>query len=85
MQRNLNRRMEILFPIERPELQKRLKDILAMMLADNEKSRILQPDGTYQRVTVDKGVPRISAQKFFLESAQERTSHTDTIPDPFQG
>ena len=50
MPRNFRRRVEIMFPIEDPQLKRRLVDgILGVVLADNVKARELQPDGTYRR------------------------------------
>jgi polyphosphate kinase len=51
MQRNLNRRVEVLFPIEDPGLVRRVKDeILDSYLADNVKARRMRSDGTYVRL-----------------------------------
>ena len=51
MDRNLSRRVEVVFPIEPAELKHRLiNEILAMCLADNVKARELLPDGSYRRV-----------------------------------
>jgi polyphosphate kinase len=51
MPRNFRRRVEIMFPIEDPQLKRRLVDgILGVLLADNVKARELQSDGTYRRV-----------------------------------
>ena len=51
MPRNFRRRVEIMFPIEDPRLQNRIVDgILGVVLSDNVKARVLQPDGTYRRV-----------------------------------
>lgn len=50
MPRNLERRVEILFPIEKPELQKRLMEILKMQLKDTAKAHILTADGVYEKV-----------------------------------
>jgi polyphosphate kinase len=48
MQRNLDRRVEITYPIEDPEIKKFLKDnILDNILSDNVKSRVLLPTGRY--------------------------------------
>ena len=41
MPRNLERRVEIMFPVERPELQKKLMHILEMQLKDTVKAHIL--------------------------------------------
>ena len=52
MHRNLNRRVEVLFPVEDPQLRARaIKEFLENAVADNTKIRWLQPDGTYQRVS----------------------------------
>ncbi|WP_286080528.1 RNA degradosome polyphosphate kinase [Parablautia intestinalis] len=50
MPRNLERRVEIMFPVERPELQKKLMTILGMQLRDTVKAHILTPDGSYEKV-----------------------------------
>ena len=51
MPRNFRRRVEIMFPIEDPRLQNRIVDgILGVVLTDNMKARVLQPDGSYQRM-----------------------------------
>jgi polyphosphate kinase len=58
MPRNLNRRVELLFPVQSPDLLKRLRDeILGVYLSDNVKSRRMLSDGTYKRV------PRAAADK----------------------
>ena len=48
MPRNLNRRVEVLFPVEEQAIVRRLRDeILAIYLRDNVKARFMQADGTY--------------------------------------
>ncbi|MCL2203293.1 MAG: polyphosphate kinase 1 [Defluviitaleaceae bacterium] len=49
MPRNLDRRVEVLFPIEDPLLQNELMAQLELSLADNVKRRVQQPDGTYKK------------------------------------
>ncbi|MBR1758148.1 MAG: RNA degradosome polyphosphate kinase [Lachnospiraceae bacterium] len=68
MQRNLDHRVEILFPIEDPALMKKAKEILDVQLADTMKARIMQPDGTYVRVD-KRGKELICAQDYFCEKA----------------
>src|SRR5262249_37931590 len=52
MDRNLSRRVEVVFPIEQPNLKQRLiREILATSLADNVKARELLPDATWKRLT----------------------------------
>ena len=70
MDRNLSRRVEVVFPIEPPELKQRLiKEILATCLADNVKARELLPDGSYRRVVRDPSQPAMRSQERFLEIA----------------
>ncbi|MBV9406227.1 MAG: polyphosphate kinase 1, partial [Acidobacteriaceae bacterium] len=68
MPRNLNRRVEILFPIEDPKLVRRLRDkILAKYLEDETCARIMQPDGTYTREPRQPGKKLACAQTWFLK------------------
>ncbi|MDD5728774.1 MAG: polyphosphate kinase 1 [Victivallales bacterium] len=48
MPRNLDRRIEVLFPVEDAECRRILNDILDIQLNDRRKARIMKPDGTYQ-------------------------------------
>lgn len=48
MPRNLDRRVEILFPVEKPCLQEKLQDILDCQMRDTVKASMLQPDGSYE-------------------------------------
>lgn len=50
MPRNLERRVEIMFPIDKPELQRKLMDILSMQLKDTVKAHILTDQGIYEKV-----------------------------------
>lgn len=65
--RNLDRRVEILFPIEDTRLVHHIRDdILKIYLADNVKARLLQPDGTYVRIQPEPGQPHVNAQEWFI-------------------
>jgi polyphosphate kinase len=76
MPRNFRRRVEIMFPIEDPRLKNRIVDgILGVTLSDNVKSRVLQPDGSYRRVTpAGPGEPSIRSQVEFQNMARELSS-----------
>jgi polyphosphate kinase len=75
MDRNLNRRVEVVFPIEQPDLKQRLiREVLATSLADNLKARELLPDGSYRRLKPEAGQPRVRSQERFLELAARRFS-----------
>ena len=73
MPRNLDRRVEALAPIQDPEIARRVKDILALMLADNRQTWELQPDGQYLRRRPGTDEPERSAQKLLMEMALQGT------------
>jgi polyphosphate kinase len=67
MPRNLNRRVEILFPLEDANLLQRVRDgILAEYLLDNVKSRRMLPDGTYKRPARTDGQGAHNSQETLL-------------------
>jgi polyphosphate kinase len=67
MTRNLNRRVEVLFPIEDRRVIRHLRDrVLELYLDDNVKAREMRPDGTYQRKKPEGGQPAINAQEELL-------------------
>ncbi|MFO7654320.1 MAG: polyphosphate kinase 1 [Candidatus Krumholzibacteriia bacterium] len=70
MTRNLDRRVESVFPVLAPALVRRLRDtVLAGYLADNVKARIMKPDGSYERVTRETGEPAIDVQELLLRDS----------------
>jgi len=69
MQRNLSKRLELLFPVIDPNHRRRLIDMLRTYFADNVKSWRLLSDGTYKRVA-RKG-SRVRAQQQFYKDAVE--------------
>jgi len=70
MPRNLNRRVEVLFPIESQAIKAQLRDeLLPLLLNDNVKTRELGPDGRYHRRLPDHDEPRIDAQATLLAGA----------------
>ena len=85
MDRNLSRRVEVVFPIEPPELKQRLiREILATSMADNTKARLLLPDGSYQRITPVDAQMRVRSQERFLEMAAQNAARplVDNQPPP---
>ena len=67
MPRNLNRRVEVLFPLDDPRLIRRVKEqILPTYLNDNVRARRMESDGTYVRVTRAKGHRTLDSQANFL-------------------
>ncbi|MCI8898538.1 MAG: RNA degradosome polyphosphate kinase [Lachnospiraceae bacterium] len=69
MPRNLDRRVEILFPVEKPCLQEKLQDILDCQLRDTVKASMLQPDGSYEKVDM-RGREAFNAQLHFCHQAK---------------
>jgi polyphosphate kinase len=71
MPRNINRRVEILFPVEDRRLVRRLHDELLMTyLKDTRNARIMQADGSYVRAQIDGD--GFSAQHWLLSRAARR-------------
>jgi len=70
MTRNMDRRVELLFPVEDQDNIEKLKFILNLSLMDTAKTRILQRDGKYRKIIKGKGL-LIDSQKEFYRLAQE--------------
>ena len=75
MPRNLDKRVEITFPVEDEDLKKRVIDILNIQLADTLKAHIMQPDGTYAKIDL-RGREKLSAQSYFCKQAMGN-QHSD--------
>lgn len=71
MPRNLERRVEILFPVNRPELKEELLHILKNQLKDTVKASILQADGTYEKVD-KRGKQVFNSQEAFCKEATDK-------------
>jgi len=87
MDRNLSRRVEVVFPVEQADLKQRVIEMLKITLDDNVKARELLRDGTYQRVKPAEGVPLLRSQSKFLELAADAgarpvTASADPPPVP---
>ncbi len=67
MERNLDRRVEAAFPIEGKKLQQRVRNTLELYLTDNSSALLLQPDGQYLRIPVEKGDVARNVQNELLE------------------
>lgn len=67
MPRNLNRRVEVLFPIEDRRMIRRLRDrILQKYLEDEAGAHVMQSDGSYKRVTAAAGKKLLDSQAWFI-------------------
>jgi polyphosphate kinase len=71
MDRNFFRRLEVAFPIEDGVLRDRIRnELLAVVLADNVKARLLRPDGAYRPMRPKRGEKARRSQLEFMELAQ---------------
>ena len=70
MPRNLERRVEIMFPVENTALRAKIMHILETELHDTEKAHLLNPDGIYVKVD-RRGKMPLNSQKLFGEEAKE--------------
>jgi polyphosphate kinase len=76
MRRNLDRRVEVLAPVNDPALIARLRDeILQCYLDDNVKARNMSSDGTYTRVHAEDGEARVDAQLVLMEVSAKRSGY----------
>jgi polyphosphate kinase len=79
MPRNIDHRVEVLFPIENPDLVQHLyDDVLAVYLADNVKARRLMPDGSYERIKPKGDQPPVNSQAWLI-SHRPLHPHLDEV------
>ena len=68
MQRNLDRRVEISFPIEDSRLKNELmRTLIKISLKDNTKTRILTPDMNYEMIKTENGVKKTNSQEWLMK------------------
>jgi len=70
MQRNLDHRVETLFPVLDRDIIQLVKSDLELMLIDNTKSWEMQPDGSYRKVSCEGA--EINSQNIFLNQSARR-------------
>ena len=72
MPRNFHRRVEVMFPIEAPDLKERiLQEVIPIYRRDNERTRVLQSDGMYVRLKPAADEEPHRAQTEFLQTDME--------------
>ena len=69
MPRNLDRRVEIVFPVLDEELKKKVLHILDVEFEDNVKAHVLQQDGTYEKID-KRGKVLVNSQEIFCKEAE---------------
>ncbi|MCB8814894.1 RNA degradosome polyphosphate kinase [Desulfosporosinus shakirovi] len=76
MKRNLDRRVELLFPVEDPAVREKVINILEVALEDTAKSRVLNFEGTYTKInTKRKGL--INSQELLLGSSETHSEEVE--------
>ena len=81
MPRNLDKRVEIVFPVEDEKLKEEVFHILEVELEDNVKAHLLQPDGTYEKPD-KRGKIQINSQRQFCEEAIYKAKMARREDDP---
>jgi polyphosphate kinase len=77
MPRNLDRRVELMFPIEQKDLKKRIIHILTTCLQDTGKAHILKSDGTYEKHRAPGGAKKIlRSQRIFYDRALKQAERS---------
>ncbi len=74
MPRNLDRRVELMFPIQQEDLRQRVIAFMRIQLADNQKARVLRRDGTYAKVGAGRSDP-LRVQEYLYQQTLEEQKH----------
>jgi polyphosphate kinase len=73
MDRNLNRRVEVVFPVENPDQIHHLREnVLEAYLRDNVRARVMHSDGTYHRLTPKDGKHNLDIQEWLMERSYKK-------------
>jgi len=84
MTRNLDKRIELMFPIEAPECRRKVIAALDVLFADNVKGRHLGPDGTYAVPPRSRGEDRYEAQAVLCDQARAAAERAQQPPAGFE-
>ncbi len=83
MQRNLDRRVEICWPVEDPKLKHELmKTLIKISLRDNTQARVLNPDMTYSMIPANDGEKKINAQDWLMNHSIKSGGTFTKMKDP---
>ncbi len=87
MPRNLDRRVELLFPIEDEICRERVIEVLCLQLLDTERARVMLPDGTYLRLKQLAYDEKLDSQEKLMEiaiQAAEQCKKTNRQTDHYE-
>jgi polyphosphate kinase len=88
MPRNLDRRVELMFPIQQQDLKEKVIAIMRAQMADNQKARLLKQDGAYERVAAGRSESLRVQEFLYLRSIEEQERIRSLTPvrfTPIQG
>lgn len=80
MSRNLDRRVELMFPLLQESIRKTVRDVLQLYFSDNVKAHYLQGDGSWLRRVRVPGESAIRIQEVFYEAERKRTEIFEKEP-----
>jgi polyphosphate kinase len=78
MPRNLDRRIELMFPVVQDSLRKRVIASVEAQFADNQKARLLKPDGSYERISAGRS-ESLRAQEYLYRQRLEDAERIRSI------
>ncbi len=81
MVRSFDKRLESLFKVESPLLEKQLMNILAYNLKDNVNSYVMQEDGTYIAKRPEDGEPEFNVHQEFFNVTEEEVMNVKLVED----
>jgi polyphosphate kinase len=82
MPRNLDHRVEAVFPLERPEHVRYICDVLDIYLKDSLRARVMQPNGTYKRLKPSSLSDGVDTQIKLMEQASARAARAMLLTAP---
>jgi polyphosphate kinase len=83
MPRNLDRRVELAFPVMDEAAKRRLVETLEVQFADNQKARVLGADGSYSRVSAGRAEPLRAQEYLYRLLLEERERALSAAPARF--
>jgi len=82
MPRNFHRRVEVMVPIDDPQIRARLIEILSITWSDNVKGWLLESSGAYVRAQPRPGGPVVRSQQKFVEQTRDKVKVADQAARP---
>jgi polyphosphate kinase len=78
MPRNLDRRVELMFPIQQQDLKEKVIESIRAQMADNQKARMLRPDGSYEKVAANRS-ESIRVQEYLYQKGLEEQERIHSL------